>query len=191
MSTTERRAAAVEMYEALGLSVFPYDSEGMPFRDWPNPATALSPGRRGVVLQPHTATYGVVLDGHIVVIDVDADRGGDLDELESVFGVLPPTMTVTTPSSDRNLHLYFRVDGDPLRTSKDLSRRFPGIDFLGLGSHVKGTTSWRRLDRAEDPDSHYAEYTAASRARPGDPAGGDRGGMAGDDGRIGRRAAAR
>lgn len=151
MSTTaERRQAAIDWYRGLGLEVFPYDGDGVPFREWPNPSLAAAGQRRALAAQHRVSTYGVVLDGLIVVIDVDYDRGGRLEDLEAAFGPLPPTATFSTPSSDRNVHLMFRVEGEPLRTSKRLSQKFPGIDFLALGSHVKGATSWRRLDRPED-----------------------------------------
>jgi hypothetical protein len=151
MSTTaERREAAVNWYRNLGLTVFPYDKKGVPFREWPNPHLAATGERTALASQHWIPTFGVILNGRYVVIDIDHDRGGRLEDLEAVFGPLPPTATFSTPSSDRNVHLLFRVNGDPLRTSKMLAQKFPGIDFLALGSHVKGATSWRRLDRPED-----------------------------------------
>lgn len=157
-TTAERREAAVQWYLDRGLSVFPYDAKGLPFRAWPNPALVSAEDRAEIASKHWTSTYGVVLDGGIVVIDIDANRGGNLQDLEDVFGPLPPTATFSTPSSDANLHLMFRVSGDPLRTSKALTAKFPHIDFLGLGSHVKGATSWRRLDTRKDKTYSAATY---------------------------------
>lgn len=157
------RLEAVAEYESLGLDVFPYDKRGMPFRDWPNPWHAMT--RKPLVLDMKTAVFGVNLSGYIVCIDIDTDRGGSLESLEEEYGPLPPTMTVTTPSGERNLHLYFR-SSTLLRTNKELTKRFPHIDFLGRGSNVKGFTSWRRIDfREASPDSVIAE-PSYKRQRP-------------------------
>ena len=132
------RDLALAKYERLGLDVFPYHETGTPWDDWPHPTAAAAR------VASEARVFGVVLGGHHVVVDVDADQGGDLAALEAEYGPLPPTMTVTTPSGERNMHLYFRVENE-LRTCKALTRRFPGIDFLGRGSHVKGATSRRKV----------------------------------------------
>lgn len=137
-SEHERREA-VGMYRRLGLEVFPYDTQSVPFTGWNNPEL-WTPAYEHLVDKVHT--FGVRLTEKIVVIDVDADRGGSLEAVEDAFGKLPPTLTVVSPSSPRNLHLMFRCSV-PLRTNKQLARQFPGVDFLAAGSHVKGATSVR------------------------------------------------
>ncbi len=146
-TTAERREEAVRWYHDLGLKTFPYDERGIPFRSWPNPTLAMMERS----CSHWVPIYGVALDGFIVVIDIDWNRGGRLEDLEAAFGPLPPTASVRTPSSEQNLHLFFKVTGStPTRTSKQLKKKFPHIDFLGLGSHVKGATSWVRRDTDED-----------------------------------------
>ncbi len=127
------------MYRSLGLDVFPYDTRTVPFTGWNNPAL-WTPSYDYLVDRVHT--FGVRLSEYLVVIDIDADRGGDLGALEDAFGELPPTLTVVTPSGAGNMHLMFR-SSVPLRTNKKLSKQFPGIDFLALGSNAKGATSVR------------------------------------------------
>lgn len=132
------RERAIEHYGTLGLSLFPYTLDGNGFRGWPNPA--MTTGFEHLV--PQVRVFGVLLSNNLVVIDVDADRGGDLTELERRFGPLRPTLTVQTPSGPGNLHLYFRAS-EPLRSSSALTTGFPGIDFLGAGKNVKGASSYR------------------------------------------------
>lgn len=140
------RDEAVALYRRLGLTVFPYDTRSVPFTGWNNPAL-YGPGYDDLLTKVHT--YGVRLTEHVVVIDIDADRGGSLADLEDAFGGLPPTLTVVSPSGPKNLHLMF-TSVTPLRTCKELTRQFPGIDFLAAGSHVKGATSVRYLNTGEE-----------------------------------------
>jgi hypothetical protein len=154
----DARENAIRWYEQAGMVVFPYDCEGYPFKDWPNPYLAATEHRRQVASQPGTATYGAVLTDHTPVLDWDADRGGSLADLEEAFGKLPATTAVNTPGSDRNFHLFFETEV-PLRTSKVLANKFPGWDFLARGSHVKGATSYRRFDSEQDTSIDARFYT--------------------------------
>jgi Bifunctional DNA primase/polymerase, N-terminal len=144
--TPRERAEAVEVYRSLGLDVFPYDTRSVPFIGWNNPAL-WTPAHRELVDRVHT--IGVRLDEHHAVVDVDANRGGDLAKLEHEFGPLPPTLTAVTPGGPDNLHLVFR-SSVPLRTCKQLKEQHPGVDFLAAGSHFKGATSVRYLNTGEE-----------------------------------------
>ncbi len=140
------RADAVALYTRLGLDVFPYDTRSVPFTGWSSPAL-WAPAYRTLLDKVHT--FGVRLDEHVCVIDIDADRGGRLADIEYEFGSLPPTLTVVSPSGPSNLHLMFKTSV-PLRTSKGLAQQFKGIDFMAAGSHVKGATSIRYLNTGEE-----------------------------------------
>ncbi|MEV1293866.1 bifunctional DNA primase/polymerase [Pseudonocardia sp. NPDC049635] len=132
------RERAIEHYRSLGLPLFPYTVEGNGFKNWPNPAMMAGFEH----LLPKVRVFGVALPSGFVVIDIDADRGGDLAALERAFGALPPTLTVQTPSGPANKHLYFRT-AESLRSSTALGGLFPGIDFLGTGKPVKAASSYR------------------------------------------------
>ncbi|WP_226366645.1 bifunctional DNA primase/polymerase [Pseudonocardia sp. ICBG162] len=96
-----------------------------------------------------TRVFGVHMGNGFVGIDVDADRGGSLDGLEAEYGPLPPTLTTVTPSGPQNLHLVFRTSGS-VCTSKELTKRFPGVDFIGAGGHLIGASSVRLMDTKEE-----------------------------------------
>ncbi len=140
------RGEAVALYRRIGCETFPYDTRSVPFIGWNNPAL-YGPGYDELLGKVHT--FGVRLNEHTAVIDIDADRGGSLTALEDAFGLLPATLTVQSPSGPRNLHLMFTTTV-PLRTCKELTKQFPGIDFLSDGSHVKGATSVRYLNTGEE-----------------------------------------
>jgi hypothetical protein len=144
--TSRERAEALSVYQDLRLEVFPYDTRTVPFTGWNNPALW---GDHYYDLVSKVHTFGVRLDKHTAVVDVDTNNGGDLDRLERDFGPMPPTLTVTTPGGPRNLHLIFRTSV-PLRTCRKLKAFHPGIDFLSAGSHIKGATSVRYLSTDEE-----------------------------------------
>ena len=83
----------------------------------------------------HANNYGVRC-GEIVVIDVDAHKGG-LASLASL-GTLPPTYTVSTPRGGK--HFYFRPPAGA-RFGNSVEKLAPGIDVRGAGGYVVGPGS--------------------------------------------------
>lgn len=118
----------------------------------------------------------------IVVLDVDAGKGGfeTLARLEEEHGALPATLTVATGGG--GLHLYFRHPGVPVRNS--VRKLGPGLDIRGDGGYViappsnhrsGGTYTWKdEREPAEMPawllarvGSAQPERAASSRREPG------------------------
>jgi Bifunctional DNA primase/polymerase, N-terminal len=71
------------------------------------------------------AMIGAKVPDSLLVIDIDPRNGGDLAELESLTGPLPPTLTVWSGRNDGGRHLYYLRPFGPLT-----STRLPeGIDL--------------------------------------------------------------
>jgi hypothetical protein len=71
------------------------------------------------------AMIGAAVPDSCIVVDVDPRNGGDLAELETLTGPLPPTLTAWSGRDDGGRHLYFLRPPGPLT-----STRLPkGIDL--------------------------------------------------------------
>lgn len=84
------------------------------------------------------ANIGIAAGDSLLIIDVDAHKGGEetLAALEFEHGLLPDTLTVNTPRGGR--HLYFSVATPAPSTVERLG---PGIDTRGQGGYVVGPSS--------------------------------------------------
>ena len=75
------------------------------------------------------ALIGAAVPDTLLVLDVDPRNGGTLDNLQSVLGILPATLTVTSGRGEGGMHLYYLRPPCPL-----ISTRLPeGIDLKTSG----------------------------------------------------------
>ena len=100
------------------------------------------PGRGGAGPRGRSGLtgYGVVTEG-LLVVDIDAHRGGEETWASLVVGrpALPETLTVTTPRGGR--HLYFALP-EGVAVAPGADRLGPGVDVKsGPGAYVVGPGS--------------------------------------------------
>jgi hypothetical protein len=110
-----------------------------------------------------TAMIGMAIPRSMMIIDIDPRNGGSLDELISLCGDLPMTLTVISGRGDGGQHLYYT------RPSGELTRsRLPkGIDLKTVGGYVIMPPSIHPDSglpyRWEDPETKIAFPPAAAR----------------------------
>ena len=80
-----------------------------------------------------SANVSITTGNGLVVLDVDADRGGyeSLEQLERQLGPLPRTMTVKTGGG--GMHIYAKVPSSVRVRSTELA---PGIELKGEGGSI-------------------------------------------------------
>lgn len=144
-----KRLAAVKLATA-GFRVFRIwpDAKTPAVDNWPAAATA-NPERIDALWRDWPeCNVGVATGRGLLVLDIDdktdskgRPRNGsaNLNLLTTLWGDLPSTLTVETPSGGR--HYYLRFDpAMPLPTTVDLMG-FSGIDARGDGGYVVGPGS--------------------------------------------------
>jgi|GEM_PF-1136155 len=97
-------------------------------------------------------TYG---DRRLVVIDLDADKGGfdSLRELEQAVGVLPDTVTVLTGGG--GMHMYYYVPNDIDIPNAVEVGGYQGIDIKSRGGYVVSAGSVHRSGRRYEWDLEH------------------------------------
>ncbi len=140
---------------AKGITVFPFDpitkKPYAGFTEWPKRATTDSQIIRDWwILRPEAMVATPTFVNGFWVLDVDAgaDKEGleSLKALEDLYGPLPATQVVRTPSG--GLHFYFRVpDSGEIRNSASLIGKH--IDVRGLGGCVVAPGSIRPQGKYE------------------------------------------
>ncbi len=79
----------------------------------------------------------------IVVLDVDADKGGfeSLNELEARHGPLPLTVESITGGGGRHIIFHFPSNGTEIKNRTEF---LPGLDVRGAGGYIVGVASRHR-----------------------------------------------
>jgi hypothetical protein len=110
------------------------------------------------------AMIGAPVPDSLLVVDVDPRNGGSLQELESLTGSLPPTLTAWSGRNDGGQHLYFLRPAGPLS-----STRLPqGIDLKANGYCVVPPSIHpnRPAVQVGSPSRRAAAAQAAAAAMP-------------------------
>lgn len=145
LSTNPLCQAALHYATILGWPVFPC-KESVPLTQHGFKDATTDPERIRLWWWQHQDAQVAIATGarsKLLVVDIDKKDGRDgfasLRRLEAIYGSLPFTWSVRTPSGGR--HFYFLYDGPPVKLSADLI--LPGIDIRCDGGYVIAPPSKR------------------------------------------------
>ena len=91
----------------------------------------------------------------VVVLDIDPRHGGteSLEQLETEYGPIPPTLRVKTGGDGQ--HLYFKHPGEKITNRTNIR---PGVDFRGDGGYIVAPPSVHASSQEYSWDtSHHHE----------------------------------